>query len=182
MEHPKKLVGLVMFWLIGSSLYAHGPKLEIDKTAAAPGEVITVKGEGISRNGAIELTLQGIFQDYSLVETQGDEHGRFEERITLPADIQPGNYTLIAAGEGKATAKLQIQRVQETGSSHKMAEREGHEEHGQHEGTETSEEPHARAHAMEIHRLNNTLGTTLAWAIVFGSALIGLALLVSGRK
>ncbi len=38
----------------------------------------------------------------------GDEHGRFEKRITLPGDLQPGDYTLIAAGDKKATAKLEV--------------------------------------------------------------------------
>ena len=188
MRHTtKSLLALVIVLLAGSGVHAHGPSLKVDKTAAAPGEAITAKGEGITRNGMIELTLQGILQDYSLGEAHGDEHGRFEQRITLPSDLQPGDYTLIAAGERKATTKLHIQ-IQTAPPQGEVAEGQGHEEHEQgrheraeHEGTETHGESHARADAMEIHRLNNTLGTTLAWAIVFGSALIGLALLVSGR-
>ncbi len=60
MKNLNNLVGLVVFFTIASGAYAHGPSLKIDKRTAAPGEAINVIGEGITPNGKIELTLQGI--------------------------------------------------------------------------------------------------------------------------
>ena len=82
------LVGLVVFLTMASYAYGHGPTLKSDKAAAAPGEVIAVKGEEITANGEIKLALQGILQDYSLGTLLGDAHGRFEKELTLPSDLE----------------------------------------------------------------------------------------------
>ena len=65
MRRTKRLVAAVLLLAAGSiPVFPHGTSLKIDKASAAPGEVITLRGEGISENGEIKLTLTGI-QDTS---------------------------------------------------------------------------------------------------------------------
>ena len=181
MKH-QKIFAVTIFALLGSWSYAHGPKLEVDKISAAPGEQIKVSGQGITSNGEIRLVLQGVLADYPLGIFRGDAHGRFQAEIKLPLDIESGKYTLIASGDQRTTARLEIRTApaEESGPAAELPEEpESHAGHSAHEGA--GDEPHARADALEIQRPTSGLETTLAWTVVVGSALLGLALLVSGR-
>lgn len=179
MRHTKKLAAVALLLLFGSiPAFAHGTSLKIDKASAAPGEVITLKGEGISENGEIKLTLTGI-QDYALGTAQGDEHGRFEKQITLPGDIRPGNYTLLAEGKGKASAKLRIVGAPSPGAATQgLPPASGDHPSGM-PGMETE---HAQAGPMEVQRRGGALETALRWGIVLASVIVGLALRGGWRR
>lgn len=166
------MVAVALLFVAGSiTAFGHGTSLKIDKASAAPGEVITLKGEGISENGEIKLTLTGI-QDYSLGTAQGDEHGRFDKQITLPGDIRPGNYTLLAEGKGKASAKLRI--VAGTSQSATQALPAASEDHPS--GMPGMEMGHAQAGPMEVQRPRGATEITLRWGIILASVIAGLAL------
>jgi len=183
MKNVNKLVGLVVFLTIASSAYGHGPSLKIDKATAAPGEVITVQGEGITVNGEIKLTLQGILQDYSLGSLQGDAHGRFEKELTLPSDLEPGSYTLVAAGDKTATVKLEVKAGANPETAHEE-EAASEEVETSHEGAEHAhgDEPgvtsEARAEPMQIDRTTTAAERIFSWGLVALSLVLGFGLLI----
>ena len=174
-----RLVAVTLLVILGSfAAFGHGTSLKIDKTSAAPGEVITLKGEGISENGEIKLTLTGI-QDYQLGTAQGDEHGRFEKQITLPVDIRPGSYTLLAEGTGKASAKLRIAGSPMQGGTN-QALPPASADHPS--GMPGMDMEHAQPGPMEVQRLGGATETALRWAIVVASLVVGLALRRGWRR
>jgi len=183
MKHLYTAVSFLLFLAVTPQIHAHGPSLKIDKPAASPGEEITVRGEGLTTNGDVQLTLRGILEDHSLGSVRGDEHGRFEKTVTLPSELSPGEYTLVAAGDETATVKLTIQQSEESAGSSEPAPME-HAEHGGHESSEApphGEAPHATPEAMELER--STVGSArgLAWGLTLVSGLLGVGLLVRER-
>lgn len=182
LRHSPTVVGILVLTAIG--LQAHGALLTIDKEAAAPGEAITVNGEGLSDGGEVVLTLQGILQDYGLgVVEKTDEHGVFEHRVTLSTDLRPGEYTLVASGTETATAKLTIIEVVAAVAAPVAPVGEA-----AHEAlTGTGEPAHdsaaeaaelASAEPMEIGRSNRGLERTLAWGSVLLATIAGFGLLL----
>ena len=179
MKLTLKLAALTFLMILGSiPTFAHGTSLKIDKASAAPGEAITLKGEGISANGEIKLTLTGI-QDYALGTAQGDEHGRFEKQITLPGDIRPGSYTLLAEGTGKASAKIRIVSAT-TQSGVTQALPPASADHPS--GMPGMEMEHAQPGPMEVQRPGGAAETGLRWGIVLASVIFGLALRRGWRR
>ena len=172
----------LLFVLTDMGLDAHGPVLRIDKQTAAPGDMITVSGEGLSDGGAVDLTLRGILQDYALgVIEKTDEHGRFERQVTLSTDLRPGEYTLVASGKETATTKLAIVEVAAAAAS-APAEAADHEEPvgvgGHDHGSEAEEVEHASAEPMDIERPKTGLERTVTWGSVLLAAIVGLGLLI----
>lgn len=187
------------FMLLTSSLaFAHGTSLKIDKTAAAPGESIIVKGEGIGSNAAISLTLRGMRQDYSLGDAQGNEHGVFEKQVAIPGDVQPGTYTLVAAaGNAEATARLMVSEsaAQESTSQEDAASGDpekhpaGQPGHGdktmtgsEMAGNKEMSGQEAKAEPMEIDRSATTAEKLVAWAMVLFSGVLGVGLLIREKR
>jgi hypothetical protein len=178
MKHFLLFLGILSILVSGTAVRAHGPSLKLDKTVAASGEEVTIRGEGITKNGEIRLTLQGMLQDYALGSAQGDEHGRFQNVITLPSGLSAGDYTLLAAGDQKATARITLQNSKEkTVAAPAAEERAGHAAHESGEAGVANPEP------MDVER--STAGTTraLAWMVTLVSGLLGVALMLrSSRK
>lgn len=176
----KRLVVLIL--LLGAAsipVFAHGTSLKVDKASAAPGEVMTLKGEGISENGEIKLTLTGI-KDYALGTAQGNEHGQFEKQITLPGDITPGNYTLLAEGKNKASAKLRIVAATPGTGSTQSELPPASADHPS--GMPGMEMEHAQPGPMEVQRPSGATELVLRWGIVVVFLMAGLALRGRGRR
>ncbi len=158
-------------------VYAHGTSVKVDKASAAPGEPITVKGEGISSNGEIKLSLRGM-QDYSLGTTRGDEHGRFEQKVTLPADIHPGDYSLMAEGEKTASVKFKViaATTEQGGHMGEMKLPAASREHEEGMPGMTEMVSNAKAEPMQVQRPTGTREGLLRWGIVLASLVLGLGL------
>ncbi len=182
LRHPLTVVGILV--LTATGLQAHGALLTVDKEAAAPGEAITLNGEGLSDGGEVALTLRGILQDYALgVVEKTDEHGVFEHRVTLSTDLRPGEYTLVASGTETATAKLTIiEVVAAVAAPVAPVGEEAHEalagvgESAHDSAAEAAEL--ASAEPMEIERSNAGLERTLAWGSVLFATIAGFGLLL----
>lgn len=189
--------GLTFF--LATSTYAHGPQVKVDPGSLAAGNTITVRGQGITSKGSIHLRLQGILRDYDLGTATGDEHGRFEIQVPLPADLEPGEYTLIASGEKTATTRLTVTALPQEGPAPGEGEEQtaagapagGHREGGtMAHGEEGHEHAHggeagtaeARDEPMDLKRSASVMETVLAWAIVLVSAALGMIFLVRGRS
>ena len=177
MNKLNSIVALVGFFTMASYSHAHGPELKIDKTTAVPGEVITVQGEGITANGEIQLTLKGILRDYSLGSLQGGEHGGFEKQFTLPSDIQPGSYILVASGDDTATVKLEVKLGAESEMAHGEEAEEPHGASEQAHGKEGGLTGEANAGEMHIERKRTTVEWIFGWGTVLLSSSLGVGLL-----
>jgi hypothetical protein len=175
MEYTTRLLSIAVLLLAMTvTAYAHGTSVKVDKPTAAPGDTITVKGEGLTSNGEIKLSLRGM-QDYSLGTARGNEHGVFEQQVTLPADIHPGDYSLMAEGEKTASVKLKVIAGQ---ASHmgpmKLPPASREHEQGMTGMTEMASE--AKAGAMEVQRPSGTREAILRWGIVVVALVLGVAL------
>ncbi len=182
LRHSLTVVGILVLTAIG--LQAHGALLTIDKEAAAPGEAITVNGEGLSDGGEVVLTLRGILQDYGLgVVEKTDEHGVFEYRVTLSTDLRPGEYTLVASGTETATAKLTI--IEVVAAVAALVAPVGEQAHEALAGAgELAHDSAAEAaelastEPMEIERSHTGLERTVAWGSVLFATIAGFGLLL----
>lgn len=177
-----KLAPLLVLLGVVSLAYAHGASVEIAEATAVPGDVISVSGEGVTANGEIQLTLQGILRDYSLGSARGGKHGRFETDVTLPEDLPPGEYTLIAAGDEKATVKLTVTLGAESEMAHGEQAKEDHggseDAHGK-GGSPTGE---AHAEAMHIEREKTAAEWVFSLGVILLSSVLGVGLLMRGHR
>ena len=173
------IVMLVLLLLAPLVVQAHGTSVKLDKQSAAPGETITVKGEGISANGEIKLLLRGM-QDYALGTARGDEHGRFEQQVTLPAEIHPGDYSFVAEGEKTVSARLKI--VAGKGHMGEMKLPPVSQEHEQGMAGMTEMVSDAKPGPMEIERPAGGREAIARWAIVLVSLLAGIGLRRTGKR
>jgi hypothetical protein len=109
------LAGTLIFLLgpdlQGNTVLAHGEAmLTVTPSAIGPGEVITVKGEGVEPDETFTITLEGLnFETILGTVTVGDDED-FHEEYSIPADISPGTYQVRAATpEGEIlTAELVV--------------------------------------------------------------------------
>jgi hypothetical protein len=106
---------------------------------------------------------------------QGDEHGRFEKQITLSGEIRPGNYTLLAEGTGKASAKLRfVSSMSESSGATRPGLPPASTDHSS--GMPGMEMNQAQAGPMEVQRPGGAAETALRWGLVLASVIVGLAL------
>lgn len=188
MRRGIRLLGLLALLAAGAApAFAHGTSLKVDKATAAPGETITLKGEGVTGAGEIRLSLSGV-QDYQLGTAKGNEHGQFEARVTLPADVRPGDYLVVAENEKRATAKLKVVAgaAQAAGGQDHTAlppaSLEHKEEMGDMKGMGGMEEKHAEAGPMEVQRPTGAGETAARVGVVLLSLVVGVALRRGRRR
>ena len=171
---------VVLLLLTAVVAQAHGTSVKLDKQSAAPGETVMVKGEGISANGEIKLSLRGM-QDYELGTVRGDEHGRFEQKITLPTEIHAGDYSVVAEGEKTASARLKIVASQ-GGHMGEMQLPPASQEHERGMPGMMEKVSDAKPGPMEVERPGGGREALARWAIVLVSLLAGLGLRRSRRR
>jgi hypothetical protein len=156
---------------------AHGASVEVDRTIATAGQEITIRGEDITENGEVLLTLQGLRGDYSLGRVRGDDRGGFETTVTLPSGLSAGEYTLIASGDETATVNLTLQEPVANDGHGQPAD---HAEHGDPAHVHAAS-PHANPQPMVIER-STGVSHTLAWGLTLVSGLLGVSLLFRERR
>lgn len=96
----------------GGAALAHGDKgVTAQPLTPKPGEVMTVKGEGLGAEGAksqVEVRIIGMGVDIDLGEVETDDTGDFTAQFRVPADLKPGTYQLQAKGVETATIELTV--------------------------------------------------------------------------
>ncbi len=105
------ILGILLWGTSGTTAWAHGgAELTVVPATAAPGDEITVKGEGVEAGEVFAITVEGLSFQAELGDvTVGDDED-FHQDFTLPADIPAGTYQVRAtSGEGEVlTAELGI--------------------------------------------------------------------------
>jgi hypothetical protein len=189
------IVSAAAFLAAGGVAAAHGPSLETKSTVAVAGEVIELSGEGLSGAGKIEIVLRGVSGDRRLGEVSADRHGRFEAALTLPADLEPGEYLIVAQGERRASVRLAVRGAPQRRESERAeikpavgpsgAEAQPHEEHEHEEeegGHRAEEARRASPEPMKLRHGRTGAERALAWLIVLSFAGAGVALLLPMRR
>ncbi len=101
-----------LFTFGGGVALAHGGKgVTVQPLTPKPGEVITVKGEGLGTEGAkseVEVRIIGTGVDIDLGEAEAGDDGDFTAQFRVPADLKPGTYQLQAKGAETATTEITV--------------------------------------------------------------------------
>ena len=72
--------------------------LGVSNTAPAPGELITVSGDGYAAGTGITITFES--DPVTIGNVNADASGAFTAQVRIPADATPGNHTIKATGMG----------------------------------------------------------------------------------
>lgn len=117
------MVALVGFALGGADLAAlgtppapapagavHGDAtLEASATSVAVGGTLTLQGALFVPGEAHRLVLRGTLDDHELGTVTADADSTFTRELTIPTDVRPGNYRLVAvAPDGDEVATLDL--------------------------------------------------------------------------
>ncbi len=84
---------------------AHGnPEISVDRVAAAPGESLHVTGEEFEEDLELHLELIGVGGTTELADVTTDDSGAFSVTATIPADVRPGTYRIVAQGPDESAS------------------------------------------------------------------------------
>jgi hypothetical protein len=86
-------------------------RMQTDKNEAAPGESVTVQGEGFTPNCTVTISLGA----RPIGTTQTDANGDFTQQVTIPSDAKPGGYQLTATDCSGAVLGEQFRVTDEQG-------------------------------------------------------------------
>ncbi|MFV1985989.1 MAG: hypothetical protein ACC682_01800 [Gemmatimonadota bacterium] len=83
--------------------------LESDRTSVDAGGAIKLHGTEFGGDGTYTLRLLGALNEYDLGEAKSDGEGEFRLDITIPGDVRPGMYQVVAlAADGDVSARLDL--------------------------------------------------------------------------
>lgn len=160
------LAGVTLGLLLGlpARAVAHDEGvLKLASRNLAAGSTIRFAGEKFSRKTSLALVLVGTLGRFEVGKVQTDSAGAFTQELTVPADLRPGAYRLVAlAPDGDEAATLDVTVL--------AAEESVVEEAGSDAGPPTAE-------PLELERAGSPIVTGLAvlgiaFALVVGGALL----------
>lgn len=156
---------LAFFALAPPKLAAHGDAtLESSAASVRVGEALALSGSLFVPGEAHRLVLRGTMSEYELGEVTAGSDSTFTRRLSIPADVRPGQYRLVAiAPDGDEVATLDLPVLAAERSSGSGAAAATGDETGSPAGTE------ARADEIEIQRSR----AGLEWGVI--GLVIGLA-------
>lgn len=139
--------------------------LEASATSVAAGGTLTLRGGLFVPGEAHRLVLRGTLDDHELGTVTADADSTFTRELTIPADVRPGNYRLVAVapdGDEVATLDLPVLEARRTQSGSGEATPAA-------EPTAPASSAEARADELSIERSR----AGVEWGLI--GLLIGLA-------
>jgi hypothetical protein len=106
------LILLLRLGLSTVSAQAHeGAEIVVSPSVVAPGEIFTVKGEGVEAGETFTISLDGITYRTLFGDVTAGSDEDFHEEFELPADTPPGPYQVVATSvDGETiTAELTVE-------------------------------------------------------------------------
>ncbi len=89
--------------------------LESRSSAVSPGDTILVDGREFEAGEAYVFKLLGVLAKYELPGAIADDEGRFSLKLTIPLEVRPGAYEIVAiAPDGDVAARLEIAVLEAT--------------------------------------------------------------------
>ncbi|MBI3287037.1 MAG: hypothetical protein HYZ68_03220 [Chloroflexi bacterium] len=99
----------LLFLISLGNAWAHGePKITVTPEVVAPGGNLEVRGESLTENGEITISLQGALFVTTLGTATGDAEGDFIINFIIPPETPGGTYLVRALGADGKTASAQI--------------------------------------------------------------------------
>lgn len=150
-------------------------KLSAKQLSVAGALVIT--GTKMSKGASFRLELRGALKTFSFGRVRADTAGRFEMRVTLPADAGAGAYTVAAvAADGDVSAQADLVVTGATSAS------AGGDMPGMPGMNNMPGMSHATAEHMKVPVTTTPAGWTVIALLIGLAAIGGLALLRRGDK
>jgi len=161
---------LAVLAVIGGLIAAVHPEsvLVSSQSAVAAGGYLPLVGAEFSEGGTFSMALLGALSEYTLENVEANDDGEFTIDLSIPANVRPGQYQLVAYapdGDRAATLDLLI-----TAASSATAE-QGNDEHNE------SMASGATAEEMTIHRSTTGVGWGVIGLVIGLAGGLGLALL-----
>lgn len=91
-------IGLATVTFTGIALAHGGAEVAVAPTSAGPNDSVDITIEGYEPDTLVSITLEGVNGSIPLGTATTDADGAVSVTLTLPADIEPGTYSLKAAG------------------------------------------------------------------------------------
>lgn len=139
------------------------------------GGELGLQGEKLPKSATLRLELRSALETFSLAEVRTNAAGRFQARLTLPADAGAGSYTVVAlAPDGDVAARAQMV-VLAAAPAHAT-------EHGATDSTPTrTASPHPTAETMKL-AVATTGGERAAILTIIAACLGGGLTLLRGSR
>jgi hypothetical protein len=107
-QRTPALLTLVLAGAIGAAAHPEAT-LKSPVTTVAAGGTLPLLGEAFLPDQTVKLALQGAFNEYDLPEVQAGTDGKFSIELTVPENVRPGAYRLVAiADDGDVVGGLDI--------------------------------------------------------------------------
>ncbi len=160
------LAGLLMLFFGAPALAgdAHPEAvLKSPHTSIAAGGSLELNGSDFQESEKYRLRLLGALREYDLREVQADSAGAFSIELSVPAEVAPGSYQIVAiASDGDIVARLDMTVLKAVAAASGAAD-------ASHEAISQVGSESARSDDIRIER--NWSG--LEWGVI--GLLIGLA-------
>ena len=98
-------------WIAGAApaLAHEDAVLEVDRSAVAPGDSLVLDGSDFGEGGEYQLRLVGTLDEHDLAKVRADSAGRFRVEVSVPSDVRPGRFRIVAvAGDGDEVASAEL--------------------------------------------------------------------------
>ncbi len=100
---------------VGLTMAHGGAELTVSPAAAAPGDTITVEGQGLEAGEVFTITLEGMSFQTELGRATVGEDEDFHQQFALPREIPPGTYQVLAVSEEGERLSAELTIVGSTG-------------------------------------------------------------------
>ena len=181
MRHTAFTAFVVMILLatMHGTLAAHEKgAIVLSTKAAGPGDTVMVNGSKLGRNASVRLELRGALSTFSFGRFYADTAGGLRQQLTIPANTQPGQYTIAAvAADGDVSAQADLM-IGSSGTGTVSPGMQAMPGMGQMPGMSG---PHATAEKMKVPVSITPAGRAVIWSVVLLSGLAG-ALLLRGTR
>ncbi len=105
--------GTVSFLGIGTALGVDYPAttgtLNTSLTSVAPGDSVTVSGDGFLPGTPVQITIEST--PTLLARVNADARGAIRATVTIPSGLEPGTHTLTATGANPSGGTLVLSRT-----------------------------------------------------------------------
>jgi len=162
------------------SAFAHEEgTITLSAKQVAPGSELVIRGAKLAKGGSVRLELRGVLATVNFGRVRADTAGAFEQRVTIPADARPGQYTVAAiAADGDVSAQADLVVAAASSATATTAAPAGMADMP---GMPGMSGPHASAEAMNVPVTTTPGGWAVIVATIVLAAAAGVALVRGAR-
>lgn len=153
--------------------------LSLPSRSLPVGATVSLRGEKFDADLPLALVLTGMGGRTSLAQVRADSAGRFVRELSIPADLVPGPYRLIAvAADGDVVAGLDLELIPAVMTEAPMAE----VPHGAHPMPGAEAHPMPGADPLLLTRARSPVVTVGALGVMMAALALGVGMLRRSAK